>query len=145
MLAIVAAAAACGCWHNCSDASCTDEFDIVLGLSGNAISTANSLGVDVDIGYGWSHFDCDLIGHCKPSGSSPTLTVDAWRAENAGSVISIEAVQQGRPVSLTVRVTQAGGELAQHTFSPQYATIQPNGPDCDPTCHVARDSATVNL
>lgn len=140
-----AAATTPGCWHNCSDADCTSEFDVRFCLSGGAVGTLDAFGVDVTIGYGWVHFDCQGVGWCKPSGSSPTLMVEASRDADAGGALWIEAVQQGSPVSLTLRVTQGGVELARHPFVPQYSTIQPNGPDCDPTCQIAHDSATVDL
>lgn len=46
------------------------------------------------------------------------------------------------PAQVTVRVTGAEEEIAGQ-FAPEYETLQPNGPDCPPTCRTATVAVDV--
>ena len=41
------------------------------------------------------------------------------------------------PTRIDVAVSRDGRQLAAQSFTPTYATLRPNGPDCDPTCRTA--------
>ncbi len=45
------------------------------------------------------------------------------------------------PKTVTITVSRDSTKLAEQSFTPEYATLQPNGPDCEPTCKYA--SATL--
>jgi hypothetical protein len=45
------------------------------------------------------------------------------------------------PASLTVTVTRDGQQVGSRSWTPEYQTVQPNGPGCEPTC----TNATVEL
>ncbi|HQP36677.1 MAG TPA: hypothetical protein PLI95_15935 [Polyangiaceae bacterium] len=45
------------------------------------------------------------------------------------------------PKTVTMTVSRDATKLAEQSFTPEYATLQPNGPDCEPTCKYA--SATL--
>lgn len=36
--------------------------------------------------------------------------------------------------SITVKITRDGATVREQTFTPQYSTSRPNGPNCDPVC-----------
>lgn len=50
---------------------------------------------------------------------------------------------KGAAANVKVSVKRAGKEVGAGTFSPTYRTVQPNGPNCPPTCKQARDKITV--
>jgi hypothetical protein len=41
------------------------------------------------------------------------------------------------PSELTVEITRQGAPLVAQTLRPQYRTVRPNGPDCEPVCRQA--------
>jgi len=45
------------------------------------------------------------------------------------------------PKTVTITVSRDSTKLAEQSFTPEYATLRPNGPDCEPTCKYA--SATL--
>lgn len=45
------------------------------------------------------------------------------------------------PSSLQIEIQLDGTPVVSQTWSPQYETLRPNGPSCEPTCR----HATVNL
>jgi hypothetical protein len=44
---------------------------------------------------------------------------------------------EGTPASVQVQVHRDDALVADADLSPKYQTVQPNGPDCEPTCHSA--------
>lgn len=44
------------------------------------------------------------------------------------------------PSKVTILVSRDSTKLAEKTFTPEYATSQPNGPGCEPTCTYASAS-----
>jgi hypothetical protein len=54
-----------------------------------------------------------------------------------------EAVFTGfTPTQVTIRVTWSGGS-AEEVVTPSYEVVQPNGPDCPPTCRLAVVTITL--
>lgn len=45
--------------------------------------------------------------------------------------------------SLTTILSLDGVELASETWTPTFEELQPNGPDCEPTCESADDTWTI--
>jgi hypothetical protein len=41
------------------------------------------------------------------------------------------------PASVEITVLRDGVEIAHRGFTPKYETVTPNGPECEPTCHLA--------
>lgn len=66
-----------------------------------------------------------------PGGVARSITCDA--ESPCQSVIQVEDFT---PESFTVSATGPDLDYEQ-TFAPDYETLQPNGPDCPPTCRVA--------
>jgi hypothetical protein len=50
---------------------------------------------------------------------------------------------KGMPKKVRVVVTRDGKEFAKGDFTPSYKKVQPNGPDCEPTCNHASEKMTV--
>lgn len=53
-------------------------------------------------------------------------------------------VFMGAPATVKLRVTSAANKkVSEQVVTPTYKTIQPNGPDCSPTCKQGQDSLTL--
>ncbi len=44
-----------------------------------------------------------------------------------------------RPARVELRVTRDGQLVGEKNFAPQFQRLQPNGPDCEPTCEFASE------
>jgi hypothetical protein len=44
---------------------------------------------------------------------------------------------EGTPESVQIQVQRDGTNVADADLSPTYQVVQPNGPECEPTCHSA--------
>ncbi len=49
----------------------------------------------------------------------------------------------GAPKTVSVTLKHNGTTIARQDIAPTYVTSRPNGPQCEPVCHAARD--TLNL
>jgi hypothetical protein len=70
------------------------------------------------------------VGHCAQT-AGPHVDVDIDVAQKV--TISLSAV----PKSLHIRIERGGTTLRDLRVTPAYAVLQPNGPECGPTCHQA--------
>lgn len=50
---------------------------------------------------------------------------------------------KGNPAKVTIEVSRNGKSVGKADFTPAYKTVQPNGPDCEPTCNHASEKMTV--
>lgn len=50
---------------------------------------------------------------------------------------------RGNPKQVKIAISRGGKEVAKSEFSPAYKTVQPNGPECGPTCNSASEKMTV--
>ena len=83
---------------------------------------------------------CEGGGHCvEPSTSTcPEATFDTARVD---PVFSIPV--SGTPMSVDYVVRVADEEVASGTVTPEYETVRPNGPDCEPVCQQATARVAV--
>jgi hypothetical protein len=86
--------------------------------------------------------ECALSGHCVTESSC-----------NAGYLVGYagygipDEVGIGYPLiedTVAVSVKRDGIPVGNATFVPAYKTIQPNGPECGPTCRIGEDSLFVD-
>ena len=49
----------------------------------------------------------------------------------------------GTPKKVGIAISRDGKSVAKADFQPAYKTVQPNGPECAPTCNFASDKMTV--
>lgn len=84
-----------------------------------------------------------------PACETRALSCDGEGVEIVESGCALEASQHAfgdirlssTPASITVTVERDGQPIASQSWTPEYKTLQPNGPGCEPTC----TSATVEL
>jgi hypothetical protein len=50
---------------------------------------------------------------------------------------------KGAPAKVSITIARGGKEVAKGTYTPAYKKVQPNGPECQPTCNHASDKLTV--
>ena len=125
-----------GCWQDCTHAGCSDEvrislvpeievnYDVTLMLDEEAEAFACVRYYD-DLREAWlwrmqppyGTSSCDGKAFLWSFGSNGTGTVPA-------------------SVEITVNA-EDGSWNGSLTASPTYQVVQPNGPDCSPTCHQA--------
>ena len=129
------------------------------------IGCMNGLNVRVEKPTPWPagdyEFVFDLDGTavtCKgalplpPCERSPALVCDpAGRVQVTESGCALPAEQhgwgdvqiEGEPAHAKVTIRHAGAVLHEADLQPEYRTLQPNGPDCEPTCRSASVSIAV--
>jgi hypothetical protein len=49
----------------------------------------------------------------------------------------------GTPKKVGIAISREGKSVAKADFQPAFKTVQPNGPECGPTCNFASDKMTV--
>ena len=94
--------------------------------------------LDVVTPFESAQFTCEIPADPAPFAcncKSTAMTISACATHTDVSVFV-----GGRPPSASVRLLGNGVELVSHSIDPQYRTVQPNGPDCDPTCTVANET-----
>lgn len=124
--------------QGCTDMGCVDGFYVALEKStwgvGQYVITA-----DVD----GTVASCQItipLGTDGTDGCLDTLLT----VETSGSELNVEEqsipgvwVNSTQALSVTLAVTLDGAELGSAVFAPAYETLQPNGPECGPTCSYA--------
>ena len=129
------------------------------------IGCMNGLNVRVEKPTAWPagdyEFAFDLDGvavTCKGSlplpacDQSPGLTCDpAGRVQVMESGCALPAAQHGwgdihvdgDPANAKIAIRHGGIVLHESALEPEYRTLQPNGPGCEPTCRSASASISV--
>ncbi len=136
LLALLATSGELGCWKYCTDAGCDSGLDITI-LSSATTFAPGSYAVELMIDSAVFALTCQIPDTqegfpCNCQGGSPN--VNACLMHDA---LSVQV--DGFPKSASVRLVREGVEIGQKQFSPQYETIQPNGPGCKPTCTAAKE------
>jgi len=128
MLVLTLGALCVGCRDRvCTLIGCSDHVRVVLQP---AVGTTYDVDLVVDGVEG--SFTCTALG---TGGWRPT---DVSRAALSGGCTGDGFEILGTPESVEAVVSaQDGSWLGSLTDTPNYETIQPNGPDCPPTCRVA--------
>jgi hypothetical protein len=141
---LVAGAGGCERVHGCTLIACRDQASLILQ---RADGMPPGLAVSLDL-------DGRQV-ECPPpqAGTSTVCDTDVSIAsremvscteERTKDAVGLKCVPTGKfeeivTVTATPAVIHASARLAdtvvaERTFDPQYRTVQPNGPDCEPTC-----------
>lgn len=142
----------------CSTEGCTDYARVLMVPTGGIwVDGDYSLEVEFDDAAYSCTFTTpddapDETGAWKPIDCTPTLDaflVPFVRCDPNNGMSSIEncspqpqpgqyyvqASTPGTPKTLRVVLTRGDETVSEATFTPlQYSTVQPNGPECGPTC-----------
>jgi hypothetical protein len=94
---------------------------------------------------------CDVVVPLSCTMGSACTGLAGFAAEVSGCALdpalhSVAGVlfMSSTPASVTLKVSQDGREIGSGSFSPTYTDARPNGPACDPVCHVA-STETLSL
>jgi hypothetical protein len=158
-------AAFLGCGENCTKVGCTNGASVsILTADGTWVDGAYALEIDfADAAYSCTFTTPDDApdesGAWQPLDCSPTLDaflapVVACESHDIGMSSSqtcgpvpdkfyVQARTAGTPKSLHVVLTRDDETVIDDTRNLGYASVQPNGADCDPTCQQASAQLTV--
>jgi hypothetical protein len=118
-----------GCPRPCSQIGCVDQAELKVRRTGGA-PAAFAITVEFD----GQAVDCAApaadaaVAICATSRPASSLNTPTGRHEQL-------VIVQGAPARFRVVLRDGGAVVAERTFEPRYRTSQPNGPDCEPTCH----------
>lgn len=80
-----------------------------------------------------------------PACGSPGMTCDAEGVQITESGCALPPEEQAfgdvnvptQPTAVSITIQHDGTEVASGSWTPEYETLQPNGPECEPTCSFA--------
>lgn len=154
----VIAFGACSEPSACTDVGCSDGVSFTLRPPGNHWDDgAYSLAVAFDgADYGCTFTVPDALpstGSWQPLDCSPALQAyltpevkcEEHKNGNSASQICtpipdqyyVQVSKDGTPTTLVVTLERDGAPLLNETRTLSYGSVQPNGPECGPTCHQA--------
>jgi hypothetical protein len=133
-LVAAVALSASGCTEECTAVGCTDSITV-------SFSTAvpRDYKVDIELDGKPGSADCSEATH--PGGGDVEVEVTGLgrtiRCTQTGALL------QGAPENVRLVFTFPDAKVADVTLKPKYQTVEPNGPECEPTCDQAE--VTVDL
>lgn len=138
LLGLSATSGGFGCWKYCTDAGCSSGLEITV-LSSATTFAPGAYAVELEI-------DSDVVAlSCQiPEALEPFPCNCQGGPSDAHVCLMHDALSvwvNGFPKSASVRLVRDGIEVGQKQFSPEYETVQPNGPGCKPTCRLAKEVA----
>ncbi len=133
----------------CTQIGCLDGFRIALEPAGGMPAGAYTFAVEIDGALTTCEGSLPLAA-CE-AGPSVTCSSDAVAIGESGcamdpasqsfSDVIFQAPNNPEAVKLTI--SRDGAVIGEGEFSPEYRRVQPNGPECAPTCEQAE--ATLEL
>jgi hypothetical protein len=106
----------------CTQAGCLD------GVQFSFSTPPDASDVSLILQFDGRELRCDA----KKNGSDGCRDAGVWVQWNAGKLDGFYLFSHPEQVTLSVSV--AGVVLVSKTVTPTYEVMQPNGPDCPPTC-----------
>lgn len=153
-----------GISKSCATSGCIDQFSATVSVNGNTLATGtHTITVTTDgktdvctftfplqtlPGGGFASPQCTgnvqmIVVPAKictetQTATTRTLTCDPV-ADRFQEIITVSGV----PKAVHAQQSVGGNVILDQSVSPKYKTSQPNGPDCDPTCHQAAVMWTI--
>lgn len=122
----------------CTEIGCTDGFTLRLVADGEELPA----GVyEVSIELDGEASECAFEVRMVCDGGGPCVVNEDCNATYSDDEASI--LYEGAPSSVSYSVTRDGLQLASASVEPEYASVQPNGPDCPPTCMQATEVVSI--
>jgi hypothetical protein len=140
-LMLLLAVAASGCGEEpvvCTEIGCTDGFTLEL-VADSEEFTAGVYNVDVELDGEAEECAFEVRMVCE--GGGPCVVNEDCNATYGVSEISI--LYGGTPGEVTYSITRDGLQIASDSIEPEYQTVQPNGPECPPTCMQATELVSI--
>lgn len=127
----------------CTEIGCIDGLSVTFepALAGKGTYT-------FDVTVDGTAYSCDatipLEGSSTVCGTGGVVSIYLSGSELDPSDQSLPGLHvEGTPKSVRIQVHRDKALVADADLSPKYQEVQPNGPDCPPTCHsAAGDVAT---
>ena len=122
---VVLCLSACGESNVCTEIGCQDGFTLTVVDEANTAFTT-------------------FTGTVSVGGIQTAITCDATKSSGPGYTCANNSVTVSGTPTTTITVNlSAGAKQAQEVLNVTPRSVQPNGPDCEPTCTQA--SATLTL
>lgn len=142
--ALVAAMTGCEQPRACTTRGCGDGASITVRRADGALPAVGvSLNVDGRVvecaappvgGSAACDTDVTIAARervsCTEESDGQRRTLTCVPTGEFEQVVSV----RGTPASIRAVARTAGGVVVERTFTPQYRSVQPNGPDCEPVC-----------
>lgn len=127
----------------CTEMGCIDGLSVAFEppLMGKGTYT-------YDVTVDGTAYSCDatipLEGSSTVCGTGGVVSIYLSGSELDPGQQSLPGLHvEGTPKSVQIQVHRDKALVADADLSPKYQVVQPNGPDCEPTCHsAAADVAT---
>ncbi|EYF06739.1 Hypothetical protein CAP_1436 [Chondromyces apiculatus DSM 436] len=132
----------------CTEMGCVSSFAVTFAHAGAWEAGSYRVTVTVDGGAPVActvtlPLDCNAPSPC-PNGTPFYISTEGCALDPAQHVLGGVDFWGVTPASVAVSVHREGVLLGEGSYSPNYTTSQPNGPDCEPTCKNA-PSAELSL
>ncbi|MES1172644.1 MAG: hypothetical protein ABUL77_05365 [Bacteroidota bacterium] len=139
--------AAPGCFTKsgaCTLIGCTDQATIgIQKENGGPVTVALALDIDgravtcpAPALNGFASCDTQVTvasREVQTCVEETTATAKVLRCSGSGRFEQVVTIN-GTPKVVRITASDAGGVVGERSFQPLYATLRPNGPDCDPVC-----------
>ncbi|HEV8548218.1 MAG TPA: hypothetical protein VGQ57_04300 [Polyangiaceae bacterium] len=158
-LLFVALALFVACSHECTTVGCKNGASVsILTVDGTWVDGAYSLEIDFDDDAylctfttpddspdesgAWQALDCSpsLDAFLAPVVACESHDIGMSSSQTCGPVAGqfyVQTKAAGTPKALHVLLTRDDETVLDDSRTLGYASVQPNGPDCDPTCQQA--------
>ena len=121
----------------CTEMGCIDGLSVTFDppLAGKGTYT-------FDVTVDGTAYSCDatipLEGSSTVCGTGGVVSIFLSGTELDPGQQSLPGLHvEGTPKSVQIQVHRDKALVADADLSPKYQVVQPNGPDCEPTCHSA--------
>ncbi len=115
------------------------QYSVAIEANGRPESCEATVGAPGGQGGAAGAGGVTVIEQPEWSCSSDSIGLAVARAESGYQLMALYL--HTTPSTISVEVSRAGEVLATGSFTPEYETFTPNGPECEPTC----TQATVEL
>ncbi len=124
---VVTALGISGCTEECTAVGCTDSITVTF-------DHAIERNYTVAITFNGQKGTADCTSATNPG---PEVTVPVSGLDRTITCTQTGVLLQGAPEDVVFDFTFQDGTVATVGLKPEYETVEPNGPDCDPTCDQA--------
>jgi hypothetical protein len=127
---VVALLSACASDSSCDLVGCTDGLEI-RAVSNEPLPAGR---YDVTLTLGSQSGSCTAF---VPSSAGSTTCDAALPVSLYATATEFVIGVHSDPSVVAVRVDHEDQTAGEAEFEPDYRTVHPNGPNCEPTCHIA--------
>ena len=127
---VVVFLSACASDSSCDMVGCTDGLEI-RAVSNEPLPDGR---YDIALTLGSQSGSCIAF---VPTSAGGTICDASLPVSLHATATAFTIRVHADPSVVTVRVDHEQQSVGEADFEPDYRTVQPNGPSCEPTCHIA--------